>query len=438
MKPIVLVTAPVATRSGYGAHARDIVRSLIAMERFDVRIYPVRWGSTPWNALNGNDENDKPILERLLKTPDLERQPDVHIHIVVPNEFAAMGKYNIGITAGIETSACPHSWIEGLNRMDLNIVPSTFSKEVLEEVVYDQIDDRTKKRVGEVRSTKPIEVLFEGADTNIFKKVKTSDINIKEEFKKIKEDFCFLFVGHWLQGNIGEDRKDCYMLVKTFFETFKNQKNKPALIMKTSSATPCILDREELFNKINHMKSTVKGDLPNVYLLHGDLTDNQMNELYNHGKVKAHVSFTHGEGFGRPLLEASISQKPVITTSWSGPLDFLSDKLSVLLPADLTDVKSAAFPEEIYVEGSQWSTVNYQYSSKILKDVRNNYKNYRFNARKQAMVNRGKFSLEAMTKKFENILDKYLPEFSEEVKLNLPGLNKTQEGGIKLPKLTKD
>ena len=54
------------------------------------------------------------------------------------------------------------------------------------------------------------------------------------------------------------------------------------------------------------------------------------------------------------------------------------------------------------------------------------------------MVNRGKFSLEAMTTKFENILDKYLPEFSEEVKLNLPGLNKTQEGGIKLPKLTKD
>ena len=108
------------------------------------------------------------------------------------------------------------------------------------------------------------------------------------------------------------------------------------------------------------------------------------------------------------------------------------------MPADLTDVKSAAFPEEIYVEGSQWSTVNYQYSSKILKDVKNNYKYYRFNARKQAMVNRGKFSLEAMTKKFENILDKYLPEFSEEVKLNLPGLNKTQEGGIKLPKLTKD
>jgi hypothetical protein len=438
MKPLVLVTAPVMTRSGYGAHARDIVRALISLDEFDLRIFPVRWGSTPWNALDENDDNDKPIIERLLKSPNLEKQPDVHIHIVVPNEFAAMGKYNIGITAGIETSACPHSWIEGLNRMDLNIVPSVFSKDVLETVVYDQINDQTKQKMGEVKSTKPMEVLFEGADTKIFKKVKSTDRYIKEEFKNIKEDFCFLFVGHWLQGNIGEDRKDCYMLVKTFLETFKNQKNKPALIMKTSSATPSILDREELFNKINHMKSTVKGDLPNVYLLHGDLTDNQMNELYNHGKVKAHVSFTHGEGFGRPLLESSLSHKPVITTSWSGPLDFLSDKLSVLLPADLTDVKKEAFPEEIYVEGSQWSTVNYQYASKTMKDVRNNYKKYLMNAKKQSLINRGKFSLDSMTKKLKNILDKYLPEFSEEVKLNLPSMDKKEESGIKLPKLKKE
>ena len=186
------------------------------------------------------------------------------------------------------------------------------------------------------------------------------------------------------------------------------------------------------------MKSTVKGDLPNVYVLHGDLTDKQMNELYNHGKVKAHVSFTHGEGFGRPLLEASISQKPVITTSWSGPLDFLSDKLSVLLPADLTDVKRDAFPEEIYVEGSQWSTVNYQYASKVLKDVKNNYSKFKMSARKQSMINRGKFSLNAMTKQLKTILDKYLPEFSEEVKLNLPQSNKKEDSGIKLPKLKKE
>ena len=38
MKPICLVTAPVATRSGYGAHARDLVKSLINMDKYDIKI----------------------------------------------------------------------------------------------------------------------------------------------------------------------------------------------------------------------------------------------------------------------------------------------------------------------------------------------------------------------------------------------------------------
>ena len=110
-KPLCLVTAPVATRSGYGSHSRDICRSLIKLDRFDVKIWPVRWGNTPMNALDPNDENDKPIVDRLLDAPDLPKQPEVHIHIVIPNEFSTVGKYNIGITAGVETTVCPSDWI---------------------------------------------------------------------------------------------------------------------------------------------------------------------------------------------------------------------------------------------------------------------------------------------------------------------------------------
>ena len=66
MKPLVLVTAPVGTRSGYGSHSRDICRSLIAMDKFDVKIWPVRWGSTPQNVLSESNPEDVPIIERLL------------------------------------------------------------------------------------------------------------------------------------------------------------------------------------------------------------------------------------------------------------------------------------------------------------------------------------------------------------------------------------
>jgi len=443
MKPLVLVTAPVGTRSGYGSHSRDICRSLIAMDKFDVKIWPVRWGGTPQDALDEKDPNDVPIIKRLLDNPNLDRQPEIHFHIVVPNEFQPLAKYNIGITAGLETTVCPPEWIEGLNRMDLNIVPANFIKESLSKTVFDKLDQQTQQKVGTIKNEKPIEVLFEGADTEIYKPTKEFSKDLVDELKGIKEDFCFLFVGHWLQGGLGHDRKDLGMLIKTFLETFKNKKKQPALILKTSGATSCILDREDILSKLNEIKNTVKGKLPNIYVLHGDLTDEEMNGLYNHPKVKAHVSFTHGEGFGRPLLEASLSEKPVIAPNWSGHVDFLS-KDAILLPGSLNDVKKESFPKNMHVKGAQWFTVNYNYASKILKDVFDNYSKYTVKAKKLSIKNQTKFSLDAMTKKFEGILDKYLPKFEErpqQVQLNLPKLKKVGEvkekPKIELPKLKK-
>jgi septum formation topological specificity factor MinE len=93
------------------------------------------------------------------------------------------------------------------------------------------------------------------------------------------------------------------------------------------------------------------------------------------------------------------------------------------------------------VEGSQWFTVNYSYASKVLKDIYKNYKNYTLKAKKLTLVNKSKFTLDAMTKELEKIIDKYIPEFPEEVKLKLPKLkkvgDKTELPKIKLPKLKK-
>jgi len=442
MKPLVLVTAPVGTRSGYGSHSRDICRSLIAMDKFDVKIWPVRWGSTPQNALSEDNPNDVLIIERMLDDPNMDRQPDIHFHIVVPNEFQPVGKYNVGITAGLETTACPPEWIEGLNRMNLNIVPAKFIKETLNRMVFDKHNNQ-KEKIGELRCNTPIEVLFEGADIELYKPTKEFSKDLVDELKGIKEDFCFLFVGHWLQGGLGNDRKDTGMLVKTFLETFKNQKKQPALILKTSGATPCILDREEIMNKLTEIKNTVSGKLPNIYVLHGDLRDEEMNGLYNYPKVKAHVSFTHGEGFGRPLLEASLSEKPVIAPNWSGHVDFL-DSDAILLPGSLNEVKKESFPKSMRVKGAQWFTVNYNYASKTLKDVFDNYSKYIVKAKKLSIKNQTRFSLDSMTKSFEKILEQYLPKFEEQpkqVNLKLPKLKKVDSvremPKIKLPKLKK-
>ncbi len=439
-KPLCLVTAPVATRSGYGAHSRDICRALIKLDRYDVKIWPVRWGNTPMNALHIDDPNDKIIIDRLLQSPELPNQPEIHIHVVIPNEFSPVAKYNIGITAGLETTACPPQWIEGMNRMNLNIVPSKFVKGTLDSISFDIQDEQTKQVKGVLKNEKPIEVLFEGVDTSIYKKTREFSKSLVDEMDKIDETFNFLYVGHWLQGGLGKDRKDTGMLVKVFCETFKNMKRKPGLIMKTSGAGFSVLDRESLLKKIKDVKDTVRGDLPNVYLLHGDFTDEEMNELYNHPKVKSHISLTHGEGFGRPLLEATISEKPVIASNWSGHVDFLKKPNAVLIGGSLQNIEKGSFPDDFFIEGSQWFTVNYQEAAAVMKNMYKGYRKYTLGAKKLATYNRVKFSLDEMTKQFGKILDKHVPEFPQEVKLQLPKLKKVGSAElpkIKLPKLKK-
>jgi len=432
MKPLIIVSCPVDTYSGYGARSRDIVKALLKTGKYDVKIAPQRWGNTPFGFLQADNPEHKQILDCFLQSPQLPRQPDVWIQITVPNEFQPIGKFNIGITAGIETTLCDPGWIEGCNRMNMILVSSHHAKKVLEKTVFEKRDKNTNQLVETIKLNKPIEVLFEGVDTNVFQKIDAiNESEVWDVLDSIKEDFNFLYVGHWLQGELGQDRKDTGMLVKTFLETFKGKGKKPGLILKTSSATYSIMDREEILEKINKLRLVVgdDGTLPNIYLLHGELTDGEVNELYNHPKVKAHVSFTKGEGYGRPLLEATLSQKPVIASGWSGHVDFLDKEMSTLLPGKLNKIHPSAVVANMLVADSEWFTVDYKVASETLKDVYKDYKKYLDGAKRQAYRSRTEFNLEKMFDQLNAILDEKVPK---QVSLKLPQLKK-----VELPKLKK-
>lgn len=431
MKPLFVISCPIDTYSGYGARSRDIVKSLIKSNKYDVKILSQKWGNTPFGFLNIDNPEHKEIIERILPTPQLPKQPDIWAQITVPNEFQPIGKFNIGITAGIETTVCAPSWIEGLNRMNLNLVSSNHAKNVFESSKFEKRNQQTQALEEIIELKSPIEVLFEGVDTNIYKKIDVFEQKeLIDSLDSISEKFVFLFVGHWLQGEIGQDRKDVGMLIKTFLETFKNKPIKPALILKTSGATTSIMDRDEVLSKIEKIRKSIGCDnLPNVYLLHGEFTDEGMNELYNHPKIKSFVSFTKGEGFGRPLLEASISAKPVIASNWSGHIDFLYPEMSILLPGTVNQIHPNAVVKDMILAESGWFTVDYNKASKILEDVYKNYKNYIDGAKKQSYRSRTQFSLDEMSQLLLNILDKKVPK---QVELKLPQLKK-----IELPKLKK-
>jgi glycosyltransferase involved in cell wall biosynthesis len=416
-KPLLVVQGPVATRSGYGDHSRDLVRSLISLDKYDIRIVSLRWGNTPMNGLNPKNQSDKQILDRI--GLPIERKPDVFIQISVPNEFEAKGTYNIGITAGIETTVAPIDWIHGCNRMDLIIVPSEFSKEVLIKTTYVEKHNQTGQVINNFKINKPVEVLFEGFNNETYGAEVVPHIT---ELDQIKENFAFLYTGHWLQGELGHDRKDVGMTIKSFCHAFRGDKNAPALVLKTSSAGFSVRDREDMAGRIEALTQEFGKNCPPIYLLHGEFTEDQMHGLYEHPKVKAMVSFTHGEGFGRPLLEFSLTGKPVIASNWSGHLDFLKEG-AVLLDGELKDVHPSA-QNQFILQGSKWFYINYSNAINKLKDIYKNYDKYKAESRKLGKYNTEHFSLEKMTKGFDSILTQYVPTIKQFIPLNLPILNK--------------
>tara|TARA_Y100000593_G_C4314026_1_gene339885 strand:- start:1306 stop:2658 length:1353 start_codon:yes stop_codon:yes gene_type:complete len=449
MNEIMLICAPVSSRSGYGAHARDLVHSFISLNKFDIKILDVRWGNTPQNALNIENKKDKLLMDRILFEPRLDRQPDVYVDIRIPNEFETHGKFNIGITAGIETDIISHKWIEGCNKMDLIIVPSEHSKRGIVETVYDKVQntpDGKQQKIGDHKVQKPVEVLFEGADETIYKPLKADEIgkNIFDKINNIvKEDYALLFVGQWAAGEYGEDRKDIGKLIKVFYEAYANKTERPALILKTNGAGFSIMDKTDCLHKIKTIKDNFPTDfkLPNVYLLHGDLTDEEMNDLYNHPKIKAMVSFTHGEGFGRPLLEATMTGLPVITSGWSGHTDFLDTEKAVLLPGKIDKIPRSVVWDDILIPESNWFYVDENTAYNVFNSIKKNMFDMKRKAESLMNANRKKFTLNMMNELMGKILDKHLKSIPKAVGLTLPKLKKvsdtSKKQGIKLPKLKR-
>jgi len=447
-RPSIVVSCPIDTYSGYGARGRDFIKALIDLNKYDVKILAQRWGETRWGYLK--DHNDTVFTPLIVN--NLTQQPDIWVQISIPNEFQKVGKYNIGVTAGIETTLCDPSWIKGANNMDLILVSSNHALESLNRSKFDIKDDKTGQIREKLDIKTKVEVIFEGADlTKYFPASYTKDLNnelisLKTALDSIPESFCFMTTGHWMQGDFGEDRKNIGFTIKSFLETFKNKPNAPALIMKSHCMTTSIMDRERMLERIDSVRVTVKGKLPNIYLIHGEVSDSGMNYIYNHPKVKALVSLPKGEGFGRPFLEFSLVNKPIIASSWSGQTDFLDKEFVRYVQGDLKNVHKSAAVKNILLPEAHWFSPDSADVGRAFKEVFKDYKQWLVKAKRQGHKSRTQFSYEAMVEKLNSLLETNIPEFPKQVELSLPKLNlpklkkvgeETQAPKIQLPKLKK-
>lgn len=415
-KPVFVISCPFDTYSGYGARARDIVKAIIELDKYDVKLLPQRWGETPGGFCNDHDEW-KFLWKHSIS--QINQQPDIWMQITIPNEFNPIGKYNIGCTAGIESTGCDVTWIEGVNRMDMTWTSSKHSKQVFEQLKFEKRNQKTKQIESVVKVEKPIHVVFEGVNLDVYKHLPNkSEIGL--DLSQIKEQFCFLFVGHWMNGSIGHDRKNVGLMIKYFFDAFKNKPNQPALILKASLGRNSYMSREQILDRIYALKSDYRKDkLPNVYLLNGGLSDTEMNELYNHPKVKAMVSFTKGEGYGRPLAEFCLSKKPLIVSGWSGHTDFISQEFSTWLPGKLENVHPTAANNWLKKE-FQWFQVSPKHAVSAFKSLKSKYNKFIDGGKRQGYKIKTEFSWDKMKELVGNILEHNIPEFPKKVELNLP------------------
>ena len=330
----VLLRAPLLTNSGYGVHSRQIFEWLEQKKDIDLRVDCLRWGHCPWivspDGLNGLAGR---IMSRAAPFQKHE-SVDVSFQVQLPNEWdPKLAKKNIGFSAFVETDRCNPTWLNACNSMDAVVVPSEHVKTCISNTGHIDV---------------PLFVIPESYYECLSKESHALDVNFSTKFN-------FLLFGQLTGTNPASDRKNLFYTIKWLCETFKDNKD-VGIVLKTNSGRNTKIDKvvtKQVFEKL--LKEVRPSGYPKVHLLHGNMSQQEIGALYRHNDIKALVSFTRGEGYGLPLLEASVSGLPVIATNWSGHLDFLGKGKFLPVSYDLKEVHSSRIDNNIFIPGSRWA-----------------------------------------------------------------------------------
>jgi glycosyltransferase involved in cell wall biosynthesis len=343
MKKKIILKAPVLTRSGYGEQARFALRSLCyRKDLFDIYIQPLQWGATSW--INETDEERVWIDQTIEKTIGYIQQGgqfDISLQVTIPNEFEKIAPINIGYTAGIETTKVAHQWISKVNEMDKIIVVSTHAKQVFDNTEYQAQNTQTGEQVT-LRTQTPVHVV--NYPVKSFDNIQDLNLNLTTKFN-------FVAVAQF------GPRKNLENTVKWFIEEFRNED--VGLVIKSNLAKNCLMDRNRLMQNLTNFVRQQGEKQCKIYLLHGDMTDEEMHCLYQSNNIHSFISLSHGEGFGLPIFEAAYSGLPVVATGWSGQLDFLVDtegqEQFYNVAFDLNQVPKEVHWDGVIVPESMWA-----------------------------------------------------------------------------------
>ena len=381
----VVIRAPLLSYSGYGEHSRQIFKWLTTRSDWNIITQIVQWGSTTW-MVNPDMENGL-VGDIMSRSNDEKKIHDVSFQVQLPDEWdLSLAKFNIGVTALVETDKCNPDWIENINNMDLVIVPSNHVKQTI---------------LNTGSPTTPICVIPESYLDDIDNPdLDAIDLGIDTKFN-------FLIVGTFTGSDPYNDRKNLFFTIKWLCETFKNDPD-VGIIVKTNHGRGTIIDRSITKGKIKQVRDEVrKGEYPKIHMLHGNLTSSEMAAVYRND-IKCFVSLTRGEGYGLPLLESAASGIPIIATNWSGHLDFL--RLGKFIPVHykMVDVPDSRVDGRIFTTGTQWADPLESDFKKKVKKFRNSYEKPMAWASDLSTKIKENFSHSSVCKIYDSVIEEHL------------------------------
>lgn len=393
----VLLRGPFLTQSGYGVHSRQIASWIfnkmdsVGSSNLEVNFEVLPWGVTPW-LTNTNSHNG--LVGRIIQHVRKSESYDISIQVQLPNEwnpFAA--EFNVGVTAGVETDICNPDWIDSINRMDLVIVPSAFSRECFVN---------TATKFGKELRTEVVVIPESFSDAIAESYSNQSELNLDS----VKTDFNFLIFGQVTGNSPDNDRKNFGYTMKVLYEAFKDTPN-VGVVIKTNAGRNTTADKLHIQNLFSQIQSQLKfkdSVGPKVHILHGEMSDKEVAKLYKHSKIKALLSLTRGEGFGLPILEAAASDLPVIATNWSAHTEFLNQGKWVKVDKELIPVHQSRLDGKIFMETSRWAQVKEADAVSKLKKFYVSPSTPKQWAKELGVEIRKNYSFESISKKYDLVL----------------------------------
>jgi hypothetical protein len=388
----ILVAGPVLTRSGYGEMARFALRSLKSRTDVDLHVMPTTWGNTGW-MLGENEELNwinSLIAKTQLYIQGTGNKPtyDVALQISIPNEWKKLAPINIGYTAGIETNMISPAWLQPTQLMDKVVVISDHAKAGFINTIFG--NDKGQQ----FKVTVPVETVH----------LPYRNIEKEELPLNLKYDFNFLSVCQW------GPRKNLDQTIVGFLEEFRNEE--VGLVLKINTANDSIIDRHNTENRLKAVLSNYPNRKCSITLLHGHLSEGQMQSLFTHSNIKAIVSTTHGEGYGLPLMEAAANAMPVIATDWSAHTEFLYmpeedgslKRMFGKVDYELKPIEQAHVWQGVLEANTQWAfPIMSSYKNK-LRDCFKDYGRYKSQAKKLAPYVKEKMDEAKLHEKFSVLI----------------------------------